>query len=252
MCCFRTAPSRRRQPVPTSAPSAAVEQARSAWPAWRASRLAGVVAATGNLALVETRWLSPGEDATVADAQPEGVTVTTLTRRHVGTGEVEHGVRIWDANSPAIRHFVTTDAYPFNPDWIIEARFVPAAQPRLVPFEHLRDNGLSRDLAVPGDILFTLDGVDYALDAFNDDGTMLLVFGDPTNGKDTYGAGRFLYVPRGPDDDHIVLDFNQAFVPPCGFSGQYNCPLPPRQNRFTRPIEAGEKLPVFRDGFQVH
>lgn len=205
----------------------------------------------GNLALVETRWLSADEDAATAQ-QPAGVLVTTIQRRQALTGEVERGIRIWDAQSPAIRHFSTIDVYPFNPDWVIEARFVASARPRLVPFEHLRDNGMTRDLAVPGDILFTLDGVDYALDAFDDDGTMLLVFGDQTNGTDSYAAGRFLHVAGGSDDDRVVLDFNQAFVPPCGFSGQYNCPLPPRQNRFARPIEAGEKVVVFRDGFQVH
>jgi uncharacterized protein (DUF1684 family) len=47
----------------------------------------------------------------------------------------------------------------------------------------------------------------------------------------------------------VRLDFNRAFVPPCGFSDQYNCPMPPRQNRFHLPVEAGEKLPVFRAGF---
>jgi uncharacterized protein (DUF1684 family) len=212
-----------------------------------------VVAPTGNLALVETRWLSPGEQVDAeAGAHPDGVTLTTLQRRHVGTGDVEHGIRVWDAQSPAIRHFETIEAFPFNPDWVIEARFVASTQPRLVPFEHLRDNGLTRDLAVPGDILFTLDGVDYALDAFDDDGVMLLVFGDQTNGRDSYGAGRFLTVARGSGEDTVVLDFNRSFAPPCGFSGHYNCPLPPRQNRFARAIEAGEKFPVFRDGFQVH
>jgi uncharacterized protein len=205
----------------------------------------------GNLALVETRWLAPGADVPAVEGR-DGVSVTTLQRRHVRTGEVERGVRIWDAHSPAIANFVTIEAFEFNPDWVIEARFVPARQPRMVPFEHLRDNGLTRDLVVPGDILFSLDGTDYALDAFDDDGTLLLVFGDQTNGESTYEAGRFLFVPRGPEEDSVVLDFNQAFVPPCGFSEQYNCPLPPRRNRFARAIEAGEKVPVFRDGFQVH
>lgn len=62
------------------------------------------------------------------------------------------------------------------------------------------------------------------------------------------GPARFLFVRRTDDESRVVLDFNQAFVPPCGFSDQYNCPMPPRQNRFHLPVEAGEKLPVFRDG----
>ncbi|WP_432825087.1 DUF1684 domain-containing protein [Dactylosporangium sp. CA-092794] len=239
--------------APPSASPAVVERARSGWPAWRAARLAAVTAPTGNLALTETRWPAPGEPAArPPGGLPGGVTVTTLQRRHLTTGAVEHGLRVWDPHSPAIAHFETIEAFPFDPAWVVEARFTAAAEPRLVPFEHLRDNGLTRDLAVPGDIRFTLDGVEHSLDAFDDDGTLLLVFGDRTNGRDSYGGGRFLKVTRGAAEDTVVLDFNRAFVPPCGFSGQYNCPLPPRQNRFDRAIEAGERFPVFRDGFQVH
>ena len=32
------------------------------------------------------------------------------------------------------------------------------------------------------------------------------------------------------------------------FSDQYNCPLPPRNNRFPVPVTAGEKRVVLRDG----
>jgi hypothetical protein len=231
-------------PVPTPlAPAAAVDRARAGWPAWRDERIARVTGPAGNLALVETLWGARVED------HPGSV---PIERRDLLTGGVERGVRRFDADSPANQHFAGIDVYPFDPDWVIEARFVPQDPPRLVPFEHLRDNGLTRDLAVPGDILFTLDGVDHAFDAFDDDGTLLLVFGDDTNGDTTYGAGRFLIVPRAPGADRVVLDFNRAFVPPCGFSGQYNCPMPPRQNRFRRPVTAGEKLPLFRGGFQVH
>lgn len=105
---------------------------------------------------------------------------------------------------------------------------------------------------MPGDITLTVGGTAYTLSAFDDDGTLLLVFGDPTNGNGTYGAGRFLFVPHDGASRRVVLDFNRAFVPPCGFSDQYNCPMPPRQNRFHLPVEAGEKRPVFRDGAPAH
>src|SRR5437879_3048015 len=105
-------------PVSTTASPAAIERARSSWPAWRAARLAAVVAPVGNLALVETRWRPAGEPV---DAEADGVTVTALQRRHLVTGEVEHGIRVWDAHSPAIRHFETIEVFPFNPDWVIEA-----------------------------------------------------------------------------------------------------------------------------------
>jgi hypothetical protein len=237
--------------MPALASPRTIDAARAGWDAWRAARLAAVVAPTGNLALVETRWLEPGQTRSL-DAAPASVTATTLERLNIDTGEPERGIRLWDANSPAIQHFVTTDAFPFNPDWVIEASYRPLPGGHLVPFEHLKDNGGTRDLAVPGEISFTLDGTDHLLHAFDDDGTLLLVFGDPTNGRETYGSGRFLIVPREAGSDRVVLDFNRAFVPPCGFSAHYNCPLPPRRNRFGEPVDAGEKQPVFRGGYHPH
>ncbi|MDR6973302.1 DUF1684 domain-containing protein [Leifsonia shinshuensis] len=235
-----------------SASPSTIEHARERWDAWRADRLRSVAAPTGNLALIETRWLAADDTTTPEDALvglPESVTATELSRRSLETGEVERGIRLWDAASPAIRDFETIDVFPFDESWVIEATITPVSDDRTIPFEHIRDNGLTRDLVVPGDITFERDGVSYTLSAFDDDGTLLLVFGDPSNGADgedgTYASGRFLFVEHA--DDHVVLDFNRAFVPPCGFSDQYNCPLPPRNNRFPVPVTAGEKRVVFRD-----
>ena len=230
-----------------------IEAAQNGYPDWRAWRLASVAAPTGNLALIETRWLPDGDETTPEQAlagHPATVTATELSRRNLDTGAPERGIRLWDAASPAIRAFETIDAFPFDPSWIVEATFTPVSDARTIPFEHIRDNGLTRDLVVPGDITFEREGVEYTLSAFDDDGTLLLVFGDPTNGAEgqdgTYASGRFLFVTR--DGDRAVLDFNRAFVPPCGFSDQYNCPLPPRNNRFPVPVTAGEKRVVLRDG----
>jgi uncharacterized protein (DUF1684 family) len=233
---------------------------------WRTARHTAVTSATGNLALVETRWLPAAADPDAEFARataeaPATVTVTRLQRRNLDTGAPEHGLRFWDSASPAIQAFDTISAFDYDPDWVIEAQFTPVSGDRTIPFEHIRDNGGSRELVVPGDITFSRDGVDYTLSAFDDDGTLLLVFGDATNRQTgdtaTYSSGRFLFVQRS--DDHgfgdagpVTLDFNRAFVPPCGFSVQYNCPLPPAQNRFAGPVEAGERQVVFTSGFDIY
>lgn len=238
--------------APALASPSTIDSARSGYPEWRSWRLESVAGPTGNLALIETRWLQPGDETSLADVaagQPASVIVTELSRQSLDTGEPERGFRFWDAESRAIRAFDTISAFPFDPGWVIEARFTPVSDDRTVPFEHIRDNGGTRELIVPGDITFALDGVDYTLSAFDDGGTLLLVFGDPTNGAEgpdgTYASGRFLFVTL--DGDRAVLDFNRAFVPPCGFSDQYNCPLPPRNNRFAVPVRAGEKAVVFAE-----
>jgi uncharacterized protein (DUF1684 family) len=248
--------------------------AQAAFDEWRLARHAAVTSATGNLSLVETRWLPATVDADaefkLATATAAStVTITRLTRQNLDTGEPEHGLRSWDAASPAIDAFDTVTAFEYNPDWVIEAQFTPVSSERTIPFEHIRDNGGSRELVVPGDITFNRDGVDYTLSAFDDDGTLLLVFGDTTNRATddtaTYSSGRFLFVQRaesededGVDDEEfgtagaVTLDFNRAFVPPCGFSVQYNCPLPPASNRFALPIEAGERQVTFTGDFDIY
>lgn len=223
---------------------------------WQSERRDAVTARTGNLALVETRWTGSERPDLAAERASASVTVTALERKDLTTGEPEYGLRVWDAESPAIQAFDRIDTYEYDPDWVIEAQFTPVNTDRTVPFEHIRDNGGSRELVVPGDITFTRDGVEHRLAAFDDAGSLLLVFGDATNGTETYGAGRFLFVPRETaefgSEGTVVLDFNRAFVPPCGFSAQYNCPMPPAQNRFAEPIRAGEKNVVFRGDFDIY
>ncbi|MDQ1589073.1 MAG: uncharacterized protein QOJ77_2238, partial [Microbacteriaceae bacterium] len=53
-------------------------------------------------------------------------------------------------------------------------------------------------------------------------------------------------------DGTIILDFNRAVLPPCAFSYAFNCPMPPKQNRFTVPIEAGEKNVLNKAGELLH
>ncbi len=66
-------------------------------------------------------------------------------------------------------------------------------------------------------------------------------FGDTSNGKQTYGGGRFLYAPEAGEAGNVVLDFNKAYNPPCAFTAYAACPLPPRQNRLELAVFAGEK-----------
>lgn len=232
--------------------------------AWHEQRLADLRAPQGNLALVETRWLPPGEIQSAADAaagQAPTVTATTLQRANLETGEPENGVRLWNSASAALTAFDTVPVFDYDPAWVIEAQFAPVSSGRTIPFEHIRDNGGERELVVPGDITFTIGETAYTMSAFDDGGTLLLVFGDSTNGApgpdESYGSGRFLFVQRSDEGGFgeagtVILDFNRAFVPPCGFSAQYNCPLPPPQNRFATPVRAGERLAVFRDGFDIY
>lgn len=224
------------------------------WEKWRAARLATVVAPTGNLALIETRWQESDQEMSLESVladQPETVTATHTMQRNFAGEVIARGIRLWDAQSQAILSFETTAVYPFDPDWVMEATFEEHPESVPVAFEHIRDNGGTRDLVVPGEITLMLEGIRYVLSAFDDGDKLLLVFADPTNGDETYGAGRFLFVYPTEGSNKIILNFNQAFVPPCGFSSHYNCPMPPLQNRLHVPVRAGERNPIFRNGYKV-
>jgi uncharacterized protein len=75
-----------------------------------------------------------------------------------------------------------------------------------------------------------------------DNNVLFIPFGDKTNGAETYEGGRYLDV-KLKNEKNIVLDFNLAYNPYCAYSYKYSCPIPPRENILSVPIEAGEKKP---------
>jgi uncharacterized protein (DUF1684 family) len=162
-----------------------------------------------------------------------------------------YALRVWDAKSEGIENFGGIDVFPYSPEWVITAKFTEIPGGATVGFEHLKDDGKTRDLAVPGEITFTKDGNEYNLAAFKSGRALQLVFADTTNGDSTYSVGRFLFVAPNADGT-ITLDFNRAVIPPCGFSYAFNCPMPPKQNRFPVPIEAGEKNVLNKSGELLH
>lgn len=166
-------------------------------------------------------------------------------------GGTSYALRVWDAESDAIRAFGSIDAFPFAPEWIVTAAFTPHPEGTTFGFEHLKDGDTTREEVIPGSITFSKGGVDYDLLAFQAGKALQLVFADATSGRSTYGVGRFLFVVPRPDGT-ITLDFNQALLPPCAFSYAFNCPMPPKQNRFPVPIEAGEKNVLDRSGALLH
>jgi hypothetical protein len=78
-----------------------------------------------------------------------------------------------------------------------------------------------------------------------DAGQLWVPFTDPTNGDETYRAGRYVDLRAAPGDS-VVVDFNRAYNPTCAYNPGYACPLPPPENRVATAVPAGEKKPSFR------
>jgi uncharacterized protein (DUF1684 family) len=162
-----------------------------------------------------------------------------------------YALRVWDAQSEGIRNFGGIDAFGYDPSWVITATWSENPEGTTMGFEHLKDDGRTRDEVIPGRITFQRDGAEYDLAAFKSGRALQLVFADATSGDSTYSVGRFLFLAPNPDGT-ITLDFNRAVLPPCAFSYAFNCPLPPKQNRFPFPVEAGEKNVLAKDGSPLH
>ncbi len=69
---------------------------------------------------------------------------------------------------------------------------------------------------------------------------LFIPFRDQTNGRSTYGAGRYLDITI-PASDSIYLDFNKAYNPYCAYADRWSCPLVPFENHLKVSILAGEK-----------
>jgi uncharacterized protein (DUF1684 family) len=151
-------------------------------------------------------------------------------------------VRVRDPENPARRDFAGIDHFLIAPRWRVVATLERYEPPR--PIDLGYETGSVERYYSPGAAAFQVDGVSCRVDPVfdGDRGRLYLVFWDPTARDSTYGAGRFLYAPL-PDGDRVLLDFNQAFSPPCAFTPYAACPLAPAQNRLSIRVEAGEKSP---------
>ncbi|OOQ58350.1 DUF1684 domain-containing protein [Mucilaginibacter pedocola] len=71
---------------------------------------------------------------------------------------------------------------------------------------------------------------------------LFLPFTDDTNGKETYGGGRYIDLREADfKNGEVTIDFNKAYNPYCAFAGGYSCPKPPDENHLQLAIAAGEK-----------
>lgn len=151
------------------------------------------------------------------------------------------GVRVKDSQSPVLTQFKGIDYFPADPKWQVHGSFVPYDAPKKVAIPTVL--GTTETMEAPGLVKFSIDGKELTLEPVVEDPNhpqLWFIFKDATSAKDTYGGGRFLYADM-PKDGQVVVDFNQAYNPPCAFTPYATCPLPPKQNWLPVRIEAGEK-----------
>jgi uncharacterized protein (DUF1684 family) len=149
------------------------------------------------------------------------------------------GIRFRNLNANTLIHFKGIERFPINPNWRIKAKLIPPTQDFLMISNIIGQTVSSKNA---GKLIFEKNGISYSLDVIDEGGkNLFIVFADETSGKSTYGAGRFIEIPKPDQDGNTVIDFNIAYNPPCAFTAYATCPLPPKQNRLALLIEAGEK-----------
>ena len=151
------------------------------------------------------------------------------------------GIRLKDKNSKARREFSGLHWFPIDPAYRVTARFVPYQPPKTVQTQNIV--GDFDPYVMIGTVTFTLQGKQYQLEGSENmpgTGTLFIVFRDLTSGKLTDSAARFL-VTAAPKNGTVVLDFNEAYNPPCAYTAYATCPLPSPGNRLRVAIPAGEK-----------
>ena len=154
----------------------------------------------------------------------------------------KYGIRLKNSASPVLAGFTGIERFPVDIKWRVPARLVPHEDKTTIPVPNVLGQIVNEPS--PGSLLFTIEGREYRLDpvATAGDEEYFIVFADASNGETTYGAGRFLTVPRVNEEGMTWIDFNRAYNPPCVFTPYATCPLPPAQNRLDISVTAGEKV----------
>lgn len=136
--------------------------------------------------------------------------------------------------------------FPINLKYRVTAKFSKTENP--VPFELPTSSGKFKQYKEYGKAAFEIDGKNYTLTIYQSldlikmeqyKDHLFLPFRDETNGKETYGGGKYmdLKIPKG---DEIILDFNLSYQPYCAYNAfDYNCPIVPEENKLPVRIEAG-------------
>lgn len=251
-----------------------IDKARQQWSQWREERNDRLREPHGWLSLVGLEWLSqepsrlrhfPGlwsavdHDVSVQFTEEDGVTLdgepmvgtfdfsmergdqdTSLTDGEGRMAEVASRlgrmcVRTRDPEAPTRTGFTQTDAYDFDPAWIVQGAWRSDSSPWAMRVASAQPGGVA-NILVRGeaDIL----GKTVIVTGSSD--SLQIIFHDQTNGDTTEGW-RSAPIEISEDGATATVDFNRAVNFPASFTPYGTCPTPPAANRFDLPITAGEK-----------
>lgn len=186
----------------------------------------------------------------------------TVGQDHYGTTDVKYFRESRDrefrakGSSPLLEtdllNFKGLEYFDITENFAVKAVFTKTPDEKyfLMP----TSTGSSAKYVKVGILRFQIEGKDFQVSAYQNEkvvtdekwskkygGSYFIPFRDLTNGKETYGGGRYIYL-KIPEKDETILDFNLSFNPSCAYGrDDYSCPLPPQENFLRVKILAGEK-----------
>ena len=185
--------------------------------------------------------------ATTIDLRPDGggpndhvdvLAVGPLTLSVHKSGQ-RLAIRVREEHGDVERSFLGFHWFPIDAKYRVTARFIKDPSPHDVVIPNLL--GDNDTYQTEGVVEFTLNGRTLRMRPMTTrPGRFYFIFKDATSGHETYAAARFLYSDLR-EDGTTVLDFNEAYNPPCAFNPYTTCPLPPVENRLKVRIPVGEK-----------
>jgi uncharacterized protein (DUF1684 family) len=148
-------------------------------------------------------------------------------------------LRVRDPKGTLAQGFVGFTWFPIDPQYRVVGRFIADRDPKTLSV--LNTFGDNDPYATEGVIEFALHGQTVRVRPFTTrPKRFYIVFRDASSGVESYETARFLYADLR-EDGTTVLDFNEAYNPPCAFNPYTTCPIPPKENTLPVKILAGEK-----------
>lgn len=144
-----------------------------------------------------------------------------------------------DSPIASIKDFSGIKYFEADKNFIVDADFkAESAGQGMI----LMTDSTQTEIKKAGTATFSVDGKTFTVNVFDEGEYFLFPFRDLTSGKETYGGGRFINIPKDKlKDDKLEIDFNNAHNFYCAYNESFICPIPPKENFINTEIRAGEK-----------
>jgi uncharacterized protein (DUF1684 family) len=145
-----------------------------------------------------------------------------------------------DSPIATLKDFAGIKYFEADKNFIIDADFqaITSSEKGMI----LMTDSTQSEVEKVGNATFSIDGKSFTVSLFDEGEYFLLPFRDLTSGKETYGGGRFINIPKDKlKDNKLEIDFNNAHNFYCAYNESFICPIPPKENFIAAEIRVGEK-----------